>query len=252
MLVREQEGSSWRKLASTVHVDESERHFLRAKVKHFTCFSTAAVVNSIDPFHTEVCKMEGMIGLENASNVKAYFVFVPTSFDTDNLVRDNHSVGGSVATVEGTLGAAYSVEREHTTTRQQLSTGTTPSEFILLPGASLEFSPPTGSSGGQLVIAMLPSPPESASPVQVVDYYAQFSVRQEHTKNVLQGCLDGGRLNMAAVVAGDKLVNAVLQMANLRPDGRDAATTVESSPQSATGRATPSLRLPIEGLRDHR
>lgn len=245
MLVREFEASGWRKLASKVHVDESGRCFLRAAVKGFTCFSAAAVVNPADPFRTDVCRVEGMIGLGNASNVKAYFVFVPTSFDTDNMARDSRSVGSTVAAAGGSLGAAYGVESERATTRHRLPAATTPSEFILLPGASLEFSPPAGSLGGQLVVAMLPSQAQSASPVQVVDYHAQFPVRVGHTKIVLQGCLDGGRLSRAGVVAGDKLVNAVLQMANLRPEGRDAATTVESSPQSASSRAAPSLSLPI-------
>lgn len=246
MLVREFEASSWRKLESKVHVDDSGKCFLRAAVKGFTCFSAAAVVNPADPFRTDVCRVEGMIGLGNASNVKAYFVFVPTSFDTDNMARDSHRAGGTVAAAGVSLGAEYGAGRERVTTRYQLRPATTPSEFILLPGASLEFSPPAGSSGGQLVVSMLPSQTQSASPVQVVDYYGQFPVRQGHTKIVLQGCLDGGRLNRAGVVAGDKLVNAVLQMANLRPEARDAATTVESSPQSAISRAAPSLSLPIE------
>lgn len=232
MLVRENEAGGWRKINSQVCRDQWGT-FVRAEIHGFSTFGFGGKINPADPFHTRACKRKDMIGVVNATNVKAFFVLVPVAFDTERTVRASYTGSLTFGGAGATIGAAGGSEQEIGTTSILLPAGLSPSYIQVLPQGSFDFATPTGASQGMLLVATLsPQPQAAASPqplpppqgasssppsppqrrpsppqrrpvrrawelprsVQVVSYYGKFETPKGKTRILLSGCLECGHL----------------------------------------------------------
>lgn len=186
-----------------------------------------------------------MIGVANATNVKALFILVPVEFDTERTVRTSYTGSISVGGAGTTIGAACGSEHETGTKSILLPARLSPSCMQVLPHGSFDFATPARASQGMLLVATLSPRPQAAPASQplspeppaarslqlqdvrseVVRYYGKFETPKGKTRVLLSGCLECGPLAEGTVNPNrvSSVINMVMVMAGL---------AVESTPEA--------------------